>query len=145
MTSSKLRGHDIFLKDESWFYTDNGEPTVGVERPCGHCGKDFTKEGHDGCLGTLPGIMNACCGHGEDKAYVQLLNGNAIYGEDAITVIEMLKRHREKRLNAPKIFIACDRSLGEDKSCVVTFRKIDKDLEVLNVEYLTEVKEGEVL
>lgn len=39
---------------------------------CGHCGLKRTPEGHDGCIGTLEGVMNACCGHGEDKvAYVQ--------------------------------------------------------------------------
>ena len=38
---------------------------------CGKCKKGPTKEGHDGCLGTLPGVMNACCGHGDiNDAYV---------------------------------------------------------------------------
>jgi len=39
---------------------------------CGHCGRDATPEGHDGCVGTLIGVMNACCGHGNpEAAYVQ--------------------------------------------------------------------------
>ena len=39
---------------------------------CGHCGLCRTSEGHDGCIGTLEGVKNACCGHGEvTKAYVQ--------------------------------------------------------------------------
>lgn len=39
---------------------------------CSHCNKNRTPEGHDGCIGTLPNVMNACCGHGEDSvAYVQ--------------------------------------------------------------------------
>ena len=43
-----------------------------VDKSCGYCGKDNTPEGHDGCLGTLPGLMNACCGHGiESGTYVQ--------------------------------------------------------------------------
>jgi ribosomal protein L37AE/L43A len=44
----------------------------GAQR-CGHCKKSKTPEGHDGCLGTLPGdVMNACCGHGEKVgAYIQ--------------------------------------------------------------------------
>ena len=40
---------------------------------CGHCNLKRTKEGYDGCIGYLPNVMNACCGHGEKSmAYVQL-------------------------------------------------------------------------
>lgn len=39
---------------------------------CGHCGLNRTTEGHDGCIGTLENVMNACCGHGEVMmAYIQ--------------------------------------------------------------------------
>lgn len=39
---------------------------------CGHCNIPRTPEGHDGCIGTLENVRNACCGHGETKmAYVQ--------------------------------------------------------------------------
>ncbi len=39
---------------------------------CGYCDMKRTTEGHDGCIGTLEGVMNACCGHGEYKmAYIQ--------------------------------------------------------------------------
>jgi len=39
---------------------------------CKHCGLNRTEQGHDGCIGTLKGVMNACCGHGQDSAaYVQ--------------------------------------------------------------------------
>jgi hypothetical protein len=46
---------------------------------CIKCKKLPTKEGHDGCLGTLPDdtIMNACCGHGQDDmAYIQYAKDN---------------------------------------------------------------------
>lgn len=67
-----LRGHAIFHDGSQWRYFDTGEPTAGNARPCGACGKSDTPEGHDGCLGTLPGVMNACCGHGDESdAYVQ--------------------------------------------------------------------------
>lgn len=58
----------------------------GQRGTCGKCKKGPTPEGHDGCLGTLPGpIMNACCGHGNDEmAYIQYTNGSRIAGEDAI-------------------------------------------------------------
>jgi len=53
---------------------------------CKKCKKGPTKEGHDGCLGTLPGlIMNACCGHGNDaQAYIQYWGGDRISGDRAI-------------------------------------------------------------
>ncbi len=39
---------------------------------CDRCGLDRTPEGNDGCVGTLEGVKNACCGHGEiNMAYVQ--------------------------------------------------------------------------
>ncbi len=45
----------------------------GYNKPtCGHCGLKRTPEGHDGCIGKLKGVMNACCGHGDSSiAYVQ--------------------------------------------------------------------------
>lgn len=53
---------------------------------CEKCGKGPTQEGHDGCLGTLPGdIMNACCGHGNNKqAYIQYWSGKDIRGDLAV-------------------------------------------------------------
>lgn len=54
---------------------------------CAHCNLGPTKEGHDGCLGTLPEdvVMNACCGHGKNSgAYIQYWNRECIRGEDAI-------------------------------------------------------------
>ena len=53
---------------------------------CGFCGKPNTKEGHDACLGTLPDVMNACCGHGRnDEAYVQFWDKPTLRGEEAIS------------------------------------------------------------
>jgi hypothetical protein len=37
--------------------------------------------------------MNACCGHGDiEDAYVQFLDGFSISGEDAIIILEVLKK-----------------------------------------------------
>lgn len=54
----------------------------GQKYPCAKCGLPPTDDGHDGCLGTLPGpIMNACCGHGSDQqAYIQYNDGTARIG-----------------------------------------------------------------
>lgn len=93
-----LHGHQIECKNGKCFYVDTGEltSTTYKDRPCGHCGKFPTKEGHDACLGTLPGLMNACCGHGQlSESYVQFMDGIVINGEDATTIIEILKKHRK--------------------------------------------------
>jgi hypothetical protein len=63
---------------------------------CVKCKKGPTPEGHDGCLGTLPGpIMNACCGHGNDsQAYIQYWGGSDIRGVEAITIMNSLKEDK---------------------------------------------------
>ena len=67
------RGHQIVLAGDVWLYADTGElVSENPDRPCGHCGLPNTPEGHDACLGTVPGAINACCGHGvAAAAYVQ--------------------------------------------------------------------------
>ena len=84
-----LRGHPIFLKHGKWFYADTKTPTADNPRDCGFCGLANTKEGHDGCLQTLPGVMNACCGHGVDReAYVQFDSGHRVSGAEALEFIK---------------------------------------------------------
>lgn len=80
-----LRGHVIEWRDQ-WYYVDTNQPTIETweGRPCGHCGKYNTAEGHDGCLGELPGVVNACCGHGQEgEAYVRFTNGTVMSGKRA--------------------------------------------------------------
>ena len=80
---STWRGHMIEVVDASWAYSDTGEP-VAWDRPCGHCHEYPTAEDHDACLGELPGVMNACCGHGtSEDAYVQLNDKSILRGERA--------------------------------------------------------------
>jgi len=90
---SKFRGHDIYQKNGKWFYLDGD--IVENRKSCGHCGKHDTEEGHDGCLGTLPGVMNACCGHGQaNEAYVQFWDGICIRGHSAIIIATELKNSK---------------------------------------------------
>ena len=97
----QLRGHPIAFDDTLWVYRDTGSPTVSSDRPCGHCGRARTAEGHDGCLGTLPGVMNACCGHGiEGEAYIQFWTGARIAGKAAMEVsTEMTKQKALDKAN----------------------------------------------
>lgn len=96
---SHWRGHSIYYDRNSdiWRYESSYNPVPeNINIECGHCGLPPTEEGHDGCLNTLKGVMNACCGHGiEGETYVQFLDGFSIYGKDAKVVLEILKKYRE--------------------------------------------------
>lgn len=88
-----LRGHPIERLNGEYVYSDTQTPTAGFERDCGYCGKSNTKEGHDGCLGEIPNVMNACCGHGEEReAYLQYWDGSVIAGSQAIKALNKRKR-----------------------------------------------------
>lgn len=63
MITSYQRGHSIEHADGSWLYSDDKTP-IATERPCVKCGELPTKEGYDACLGFIPGVKSACCGHG---------------------------------------------------------------------------------
>lgn len=83
MIFSTFRGYKIYEKDGEWFFSDtnNSVSITWKERLCGCCNIDNTPEGYDGCIGRLPGVMNACCGHGESKlAYIQFTGGLTIRG-----------------------------------------------------------------
>lgn len=76
-------------------YEDGKQVKDYPDRPCGHCGLKNTPEGHDGCLGVLPNMMNACCGHGEiNMAYIQFENGETLQGNDAIKKIEEIQSEK---------------------------------------------------
>jgi len=73
-----------------WIYTDTRQPVAltHTQRPCGNCGKHATSEGHDACLGALPGVMNACCGHGApNEAYIQYPDGRTMHGPEALKLV----------------------------------------------------------
>lgn len=40
-----------------------------MTRECGHCG-ETCGDGPDPCLGYLPGVISACCGHGVTPPYL---------------------------------------------------------------------------
>lgn len=90
--NNHLRGHAIERdKTGQWIYTDTHQPTATTwqTRPCGHCGQPNTPEGHDACLGTLPGVVNACCGHGDTQlAYIQYANGTEQRGAHALEALK---------------------------------------------------------
>jgi len=97
MSKTSFRGHEIEYKNGEYVFSDTNDSvsTTWEERPCGSCGERSTWEGHDGCMGTLPSVMNACCGHGNiNEAYVQFNDGAIVRGSVAEEVTEILKMQR---------------------------------------------------
>lgn len=94
---SIYRGHEVACIGGQWFYTSNMQSIQSdLNRECSECKCSPGDEGHDQCLGKLVGLMAACCGHGEvEKAYVQFLDGINIYGVDAKTIQEILKKYNK--------------------------------------------------
>jgi len=70
MITSYLRGHLIEYDDNGWNYADNKQPIDMENRACIRCGMMPTPEGYDACLGYIPGVSSACCGHGVMELWV---------------------------------------------------------------------------
>lgn len=103
---AKVLGHEIHHDGKCWRLSSTGEKLYtpelasgGQTLRCIKCLKMPTPEGHDGCLGTLPGnVMNACCGHGDDRlAYIQWDDGLRIGAGDAIAEQKRLIAERESK------------------------------------------------
>lgn len=77
-------------------YCDTGEPVGEFPRPCLKCGRKQNPDGTDPCLGFLPGVEYACCGHGlpDIDPTLHLFTGAKIVGWPAI---EEYKRWVEAR------------------------------------------------
>lgn len=71
---------------QQWVYIDTWQPVSDAPcRPCGFCHLSNTPEGHDGCLGTLSNVMNACCGHGgSNEPFVQFSPAKRLSGKEAL-------------------------------------------------------------
>ena len=61
--TSSERGWVTVWDGRVWRYADSGGVADG-RRACRRCGRVPTVEGHDACLGTVAGLISACCGHG---------------------------------------------------------------------------------
>jgi len=102
------RGHETEIRDDGkeyfcdtgklWAWEKGALGPYTPRRPCGHCGKHDTPEGHDACLGTLPGVINACCGHGNMEngdPYVRFDDGTEFRGCEAIAYFQLMKNRVE--------------------------------------------------
>lgn len=94
---SHFHGHPIVFQDAKWLYADTLQPIPGYGgemRPCAVCGTmDWSGDGKvDPCLGLLPGVDNACCGHGvAEQAYIRFTNGVVVRGFSIIENVDGLQ------------------------------------------------------
>lgn len=66
MVKTYSRGHEIYCKNNNWYYADTNE-VCDDSRSCKKCNCYPTKEGYDACLGYIEGVKSACCGHGREE------------------------------------------------------------------------------
>ncbi len=76
MIKSHFNGHKIVWKNKNWYYVDG--KSIKKKRHCPQCGELPTKKGHDACLSNLPGVQQACCGHGAEPGYIKFNDGRII-------------------------------------------------------------------
>lgn len=86
-----MKGYPTFYDKKGVFrWLDTGKKVISSnERSCNYCKQcsiidKKTGADYDACLGKLPGVSNACCGHGSGNGYIQFKNG---------TIITLIKSH----------------------------------------------------
>ena len=80
MSTSYINGNLVWYDGPAGFYryaSDDEPVDYNDLRPCPKCGKKPLDTGEDACLGHLPGVAAACCGHG-GEGYVWFKNGITI-------------------------------------------------------------------
>ena len=84
-------GHKTYLdKNNNRRFEDNDELITEDTRfrPCAKCGEYPSLDGDDACISNLGNVMNACCGHGTNRGYIQFDSGIIIEGDFEITRFE---------------------------------------------------------
>lgn len=86
----------MYCMNGIWYYLDTDEKVKNnPDRSCGFCNKNNREDGHDVCLGELPGVANSCCGHNNPKlAYIQFKCGIHVSGHLAKIIQKILKKIR---------------------------------------------------
>ncbi len=131
--TGRIYGHDVYWDTEARVYrwSDTDEPAGrdwgGEDRPCPQCRRLPTAEGHDACLGTIPGVHSACCGHGRETGTIywgpsmcktallslRELSGKSLrdVGREVDVSISYLSRLERAESNDPSLALA--RSLAD--------------------------------
>lgn len=81
--TSTTRGNPIHFDEskQAWLVTETGEKLKDAELDCTVCKQPCPLKEPDPCLGELPGVRHACCGHGDpSQAYIVFENGIKVTG-----------------------------------------------------------------
>jgi hypothetical protein len=74
-------GHKVYLADDMLVPRNSRGQFIKPDKlKCTKCKKKATKDGHDPCIANLPGVTDACCGHGRHEGYLIFENGTVIRG-----------------------------------------------------------------
>ena len=76
-----------------WRMSGTRKPVKKAVVNCKRCLKTMKFGDPDPCLGVLPGVAYACCGHGVEEGYIYFHSGVVIRGE--FTEIEKTKKPGE--------------------------------------------------
>src|SRR5262245_22137717 len=103
-TSNKRRRYDRWLasalatpkggrhKDLGRYVSQDEGRAGWITERCERCGRPPTRKEHDPCLANLPGVVNACCGHGLTFAYATLSNGFCLTGHALMVYLTKVGR-----------------------------------------------------
>ena len=85
-------GHERYVNENGdRVFKDNGVTVDIGFRPCAKCNCYPNENGDDACIASLGSVINACCGHGRNKGYIQFDNGITIRGDFEIEYDENYK------------------------------------------------------
>ena len=76
-----IMGHEVYTSEDLLTHRNNrGQFINPYKLKCRKCGKVANKDGQDPCIANLPGVTDACCGHGRHEGYIVFENGVKIIG-----------------------------------------------------------------
>lgn len=75
-------GREIYEKENGeWFWKED-DTSILIDKSCPKCHLFPLKYEVDPCLGLLPGVEHACCGHGIHNGYILFNNGKRVILKD---------------------------------------------------------------
>ena len=78
-------------KDQAYNYDNNKK--IDIPHTCRNCKKEMKEDEPDACIGKLPGVKYACCGHGIIvDAYVVFNDNTLLRASEAIVYFEIIKK-----------------------------------------------------